>query len=147
MANKKDSTTVSLLNTQALFLRERHNYISESLNTVIELYKDLINIEKRKLDLTENEVEYIFDCLNGIIPNALAVQMLHASIEDAAVYDSLHLKYNVDVKQLSSKIQNMNNLQRLAIIDAAQVFWYCKADNVENTYEYKLRKSGLVREF
>lgn len=148
MASKKDSTTVSLLNYQADYLRERHSYVSESLNTLIEMYKDLISIEKRDLDLKKNEVEYVFDSLNGIIPNALSVQMLHASIEDSAVYDNLHLKYNVDVKKLSEKIQAMNNLQRLAIVDAAQVFWYSKApDNIEDVHSYKLRKSGLVREF
>lgn len=148
MAQKKDATTVSLLNTQAEYLRDRHNYISISLNILIEIYKDLINSEKRKLDLKKNEVEYIFNSLDGIILNALSVQMLHARIEDSAVYDNLHLKYDVDVKRLSEKIKNMNNLQRLAIIDAAQVFWYSKApDNVEDTYEYKLKKSGLIREF
>jgi hypothetical protein len=136
------TTTVTISNEFVDYVKSRFDFASSGVEEILNRYQQLITIEKRKLGLSKNEIMLIIDSLNSTMKDMMVVQMMHASVEDSCHYDNLDKKWEVDGKVLAEKIKNMNNLQRLAILDGVEYYW--KNSHLDS--DELLRKSGLWRE-
>ena len=65
----------------------------------------------------------IVDSLNGSIMDANTAQVLWAGIADSIRLDGLDKKWDVDGPALVEKLQGLNVLQAMALVDAAERFW------------------------
>lgn len=74
-------------------------------------------------NLAVDEACLIVDALNGNLMDANAARLLWASIEDAVKLDGLDKKWSVNGPELIQKLQRLNELQCMAIVDAAERFW------------------------
>jgi len=100
----------------------RSTVINRDLERLYTLYRRAL----AKIDLTVEEACLIVDALspNGSTIDANSARLLWASIEDACRLDGLDKKWNVDGQQLVQKLQQLNELQCMAIADAAERFWF-----------------------
>ena len=76
--------------------------------------------------LTEDEWKYLADSLNGTRVDGtfrFASSALVASIEDSDRIDGLGAKWEVDVKKLCDKIENMSGSQIEAVYRRVEFFW------------------------
>ncbi|KNZ70319.1 hypothetical protein Tfer_0879 [Thermincola ferriacetica] len=77
----------------------------------------------KQAGLTVDEACLIVDALNESLYSADTACLLWAGIGDACRLDGLDKKWNVDDVALVEKLQNLNELQSMAVIDAAERFW------------------------
>lgn len=106
--------------------QSRSTIIARDLERLYTLYRRAL----RQVDLTVDEACLIVDALNGSLTTADDAGLLWAKIEDAIHYDRLDEKWNVDGKSLVEKLQRLNEIQVLAIVDAAERFWQLDSNNV-----------------
>lgn len=72
------------------------------------------------VDLSTDEACLLIDALNGTTMNADTARMLWAEVEDACQIDHLDRKWEVDGRELVEKIKGLNEIQCMALIDAAE---------------------------
>ena len=104
----------------------RSTIISRDLNRLYTLYRRAL----RQVNLTVDEACLIVDALNGSITTADDAGLLWARILDAIRYDKLDEKWKIDGKELVEKLQQLNELQAMAIVDAAERFWQLDSNDV-----------------
>lgn len=97
----------------------RSGIISRDLERLYTLYSRAL----ATIPLQLNEAYLIVDALNGTLMDANTAKLLWAEIEDSIKLDHLDKKWQVEGKALVEKIRNLNEIQSLAIIDAAERFW------------------------
>ena len=97
----------------------RSTVITRDLERLYTLYRRAL----KRTDLTIDEACLITDALNSSLMTADTAHLLWASIEDAIKYEGLHKKWGVDGKALVEKLRSLNEIQSMAIIDAAEKFW------------------------
>lgn len=104
----------------------RSTTISRDLERLYALYRRAL----RQIDLTVDEACLIVDALNGSLTTADDASLLWARVEDAIHYEKLDEKWNVDGRALVDKLRGLNEIQALAVADAAERFWEIEsADN------------------
>ncbi len=74
-------------------------------------------------NLTEGDACLIVDVLNGTIMDANNARMLWAEVEDGCSLEGLAEKWEVDGPALVEKLKQLNDVQALAVVDAAEGFW------------------------
>ncbi len=130
----------SLLNELSARGDNRSGTISRDLERLYTLY----NRALATVSLELNEAYLIVDALNGVLMDANNAKLLWAEIEDAIKLDHLDQKWQVDSKALVEKLRNLNEIQAMAIIDAAERFWQAQKDgkNAEELLKKIFRISG-----
>jgi hypothetical protein len=130
----------SLLNELSARGDNRSGTISRDLERLYTLY----NRALATVSLELNEAYLIVDALNGVLMDANNAKLLCAEIEDAIKLDHLDQKWQVDSKALVEKLRNLNEIQAMAIIDAAERFWQAQKDgkNAEELLKKIFRISG-----
>lgn len=78
----------------------------------------------RRLDLTVDEACLIVDALNGTIHDVRSGVRFWIDVQDAIELEGLAEKWNVDGKALIEKLTALDELSCMAIVDAAERFWY-----------------------
>lgn len=107
----------------------RSAVINRDLDRLYTLYKRAL----REVPLTVAEAWLIVDTLNGTIMDANSARMLWASVEDAVKLDGLDKKWDVDGQALIEKLRKLNDIQALALVDAAERFWQeCPQENLQD---------------
>lgn len=97
----------------------RSGIISRDLERLYTLYKRAL----REVPLSLGETCLIVDALNGALIDADTARLLWAHVEDGIRIDGLDRKWNVDGAALVEKLRGLNDLQAMAIVDAAERFW------------------------
>lgn len=97
----------------------RSTIISRDLERLYTLYRRSL----RRVNLTIDEACLVVDALNSSLMTADTAHLLWASIEDAIQHEDLAKKWGVDGKVLVEKLQSLNEIQSMAVIDAAERFW------------------------
>lgn len=80
----------------------------------------------RRLDLTVDEACLIVDALNVTIHDVRSGVRFWIDVQDAIELEGLAEKWNVDGKALIEKLTALDELSCMAIVDAAERFWYGK---------------------
>lgn len=116
-------TSISLdprLDTQIASRGEnRSGVINRDLERLYTLYSRAI----REVSLSADEACLIVDTLNGTLMDANTARLLWANVEDACTLDHLDKKWEVDGPALVEKLQGLNDIQAMALVDAAERFW------------------------
>lgn len=97
----------------------RSTIINRDLERLYTLYRRAL----AQTRLTVDEACLIVDALNGSLHDANSARMVWASIEDACRLDGLGAKWEVDGPALVQKLQELTEVQAMAVIDAAERFW------------------------
>ena len=111
---------------------------SQTINRDLERLYDLYRRAIQETPLPLAEASLLVDCLNGSLVDARSAGMLWANVEDGIKYDGLEGKWEVDGKALVEKLRRLNQVQCLALIDAAERFWALPA--TERGIEEGVRK-------
>lgn len=102
---------------------ERGEARSTTINRDLERLYTLYRRSLRRVDLSVDEACVIVDALNSTLMTADTAHLLWASIQDAIEYENLAEKWNVDGSALIEKLRSLNEIQSMAVIDAAERFW------------------------
>ena len=97
----------------------RSTIISRDLERLYTLYQRAL----RRVDLTIDEACLVVDALNSSLMTADTAHLLWAGIEDAIQHENLAEKWGVDGQALVEKLRSLNEVQSMAVIDAAERFW------------------------
>ncbi len=97
----------------------RSGIISRDLERLYTLYRRAL----AQVPLTVEEACLIVDALNGAKLEADTARLLWAEIEDACHLDHLDEKWQVDGRALVQKLRELNEIQAMALVDAAERFW------------------------
>ncbi|MCB0132562.1 MAG: hypothetical protein KDD78_16990, partial [Caldilineaceae bacterium] len=80
---------------------------------------------------SDQECGLILDATNGtMFSEPFSISLIHAGIEDAIRYEKLGDKWGVDGPALVEKLAGLTYIQKLALVDAINVWW-----NGNNTKE------------
>lgn len=99
---------------------KRSTVINRDLERLYTLYDRAL----RRLDLTVDEACLIVDALNGTIHDVRSGVRFWIDVQDAIELEGLAEKWNVDGKALIEKLTALDELSCMAIVDAAERFWY-----------------------
>lgn len=130
MATERTSVTLTPEVLKELDARgPRSTIINRDLDRLYTLYRRAL----AQVGLTTREALLIADALNGILMNVTTVPLFWAQVQDAITLEHLDRKWQVDGQALVEKLRNLNEIQALAIIDAAERFWVqSQGEDVEN---------------
>lgn len=106
---------------------QRSPVINRDLERLYQLYARAL----RRVKLTVEEACLICDALNGTLHDVSSGTRFWFGIQDAIELDGLDEKWNVDGKALIEKLATLDDLAAMAIVDAAERFWYDKRENKE----------------
>lgn len=106
----------------ALAIREGER--SPIIASSLERYFEILRRELTSLRLSRGEMGMILDVLNGTaFSEPFSMQLLDAEIEDA-LQDSYAEKWEIDGPALVHKLRAASFAQKVAVIDAAERWWY-----------------------
>jgi hypothetical protein len=97
----------------------RSTVINRDLDRLYALYRRAL----AQVRLTTKETMLIADALNGILMDVTSVPLLWAQVQDAIALEHLDEKWQVDGQALVDKLRGLNEIQALAVVDAAERFW------------------------
>lgn len=97
----------------------RSTIISRDLERLYTLYRRAL----RRVNLTIDEACLVVDALNSSLYIADSAHLLWAGVEDTIQHENLAEKWGVDGKALVEKLRSLNEIQSMAVIDAAERFW------------------------
>lgn len=103
----------------------RSTIVNRDLDRLYTLYRRAL----ARIELTVDEACLIVDALNGSLMDANTVRMLWASIEDACQLNGLDTKWSVDGPGLVEKLRKLNEVQAMAVADAAERAWNISDQN------------------
>ena len=112
-------------------LKVRGKETSSLINRDLERLYSLYQRSLRQVQLTPAEACLIVDSQNGTLHDARSAPMLWGGIEDSINLDGLAEKWEIDGPALVEKLKQLNDLQCMSIIDAAERFWEeCPQGNI-----------------
>lgn len=79
-----------------------------------------------KIGLTENEMNLVYDALNGVWHNLVGdywKPLVVSEISDAIYFNNLDVKWDVDKNILSTKLSSLTDLQMLELLEMDMRFW------------------------
>lgn len=92
----------------------------------LERYLSIVNRSKVEMSkqFTDKECGLILDACNGIaFYDTVNIQLMPASVDDAIEMDGLDQKWGVDGKGLMHKLNALGYAERVAMVDAIQLWW------------------------
>jgi len=112
------------------------------INRSLERYFDLLARTRRELRqmFNDKEMGLILDALNGTaFFDTFGIYLVQHEIADAISMDGLDKKWEVDGKALRDKMNALTDAQKLAIVDAVQVWWDRVANGEQPEYGEALK--------
>lgn len=137
--------SISLMDNTMKEISKRYHVEGErsmAINRSLDRYFDLLTRTRRELRqlLNDKEMGLILDALNGTaFFDTFGIYLVHHEIADAISMDGLDKKWEVDGKALVNKMTTMNDAQRLALVDAVQVWWDRVANGEQPEYSEALK--------
>lgn len=104
-------------------INARGNSRSRVIQRDLDRYYGLLERALKRAKLSVKEACLIADVLNGTVIDARTAGMFWAEVEDGIELEGYDEKWGVDGQALVEKLKNLNELQAMAIIDAAERFW------------------------
>lgn len=105
---------------------DREGERSPLINKQLDRYFSLLERGRRELRalLSDNEMALILDALNGTgFFDVFSVYFVGMEIADAISLDRLDEKWGVDGGTLKNKMTALTDAQRMALVDAVQMWW------------------------
>jgi len=117
---------------------------SAAIANCLERYFSLIDKTRRGLRdrFSSNELGLIVDARNGTLWDSRSAQMLHVEIDDALA-DGLGEKWQVDGRALVEKLEALDLVQKLALVDAIER-WWMRVSRDENPQPDEVLKRKLL---
>lgn len=117
--------SVSLPPGLADAMRRRNSALSSAVTSALVRYLHILATARNNLpELTADEKALILDACNGtLFADAISVRLLPAQIADAIDIDHLDRKWHVDGDALNAKLMATTYVERLALVDAVQIWW------------------------
>ena len=137
--------SISLMDNTMKEISKRYHVEGErsmAINRSLDRYFDLLTRTRRELRqlLNDKEMGLILDALNGTaFFDTFGIYLVHHEIADAISMDRLDEKWEIDGKALVDKMTAMNDAQRLALVDAVQVWWDRVANGEQPEYSEALK--------
>ncbi len=125
-------------------LSARGDNLSGTINRDLERYYALLDRALHSVPLTEQEAWFLLDLLNGTFCDVSTAEMLWAEAQDGIEFESMDQKWAVDGAELVKKLQGLNALQALALVDAVERFW--ERHNFESVDNSIVRKYFSIPE-
>lgn len=104
-------------------LRQRGDNRSGTVNRDLERLYTLYKHALQEVDLSTDEACLICDVLNGTWTDVTSARYLAAEVADGIKLNALDQKWEVDGKALVGKLDALDRLHALALVDAAERFW------------------------
>lgn len=123
MAKTRITITIDPATHAAVSMRQ--DSLSEAINVSLDRYLTLIASAQRALDkaLSSEEKGLTLDALNGVhLGGTHAAMFAVVSIRDA-VADGYDQKWGVNADALTAKLDALTQLDQVAIVDAAEMWW------------------------
>lgn len=95
------------------------NVIARDLDRLYSMYRRAL----ARTPLTTQEACLLCDALNGSLMDAPSAHLLYAEIDDACRLDHLDAKWHVDRQGFVARLREMDDIQCMALVDAAERFW------------------------
>lgn len=112
-------------------LKFRGKETSAIINRDMERLYALYLRSLRQVQLSPEEACLITDSLNGSLYDANSARMLWGGIQDSIELEGLAEKWVIDGPALVEKLKQLNEIQCMAIIDAAERYWEeCPQENI-----------------
>lgn len=99
---------------------------SQTINQSLDRYFDLMSRGRRELRqiFEDKEIALILDALNGTgFFDAFSIYLIEHEIADAIAMDNLDQKWGVDGSGVINKMQQLSPGQKLALVDAVEIWW------------------------
>ena len=121
-------------NTSAVGLRDLKRYYA------------LLSYHLLELSLTASEASLICEALKNyrVEDDSEQARVIWKRVEAAIQQDQLDQKWGVDGKAFVRKLQTLNHLQFVALVDAVERYWV-RAQSGHESLEAKLSGVGLIK--
>jgi hypothetical protein len=131
---------------QAALLERGENPIAIELRD-LKRYYSLLNYHLLELTLCPSEVHLVCDALKDyrVEDDSEQARVVWKQVAAAMQRDQLDQKWKIDGSALIRKLQALNHLQFIALVDAVERFWIREKSNLHETKEAKLSRIGLIR--
>lgn len=116
------STIVSALDSRGA----RSTIISRDLERLYTMYERAL----RRISLSVEEACLIVDALNGTINDLSTAARFWIGVQDAIELEGFDQKWQVDGDALIKKLQELDEITALAIVDAAERFWESQSEDI-----------------
>lgn len=127
MAHKKYGISMSAEVANQIETRIEHDGDrSPTIARQLERYFSLLERARRELRaiLTEQEMSLIVDALNGTaFMDTFSLYFVNHEVSDAIDMDGLDTKWVANGDVLKTKMNSLNDVQRVALVDAVQRWW------------------------
>lgn len=104
-------------------IKLRGQEVSTIIGRDLERLYTLYSRALRQVNLTIKEASLLVDLLNGTLSDANSAASLHWEVDDGIRLDGLDSKWGIDGAEFIKKIASLSEIQKLALIDAAERFW------------------------
>jgi hypothetical protein len=124
-------------------LERREGARSTVINTTLERYFWLVDMERRQLRqlLNNGEIALICDVLNGtMFADPYSVNFVSMEVQDSISMDRLDEKWQIDGPALVQKLKGLSYGTMLALVDAVQMWWHriSQGESLQPTIEHVL---------
>lgn len=110
-------------------------------------YYTLLNYRLIELYLTESECQLVCEALKDyrIEDDPDRARTIWKQIYAVAMRENLDRKWNVNRKIFHYKIQNLNQLQAVALVDAVERYWVRAQSQPQESIHARLRSVDLIK--
>jgi hypothetical protein len=110
-------------------------------------YYALLNYHLLELSLSASEVHLICEALKDyrVEDDSEQARVIWKQVAAAMQRDQLDQKWNVDSSAFIHKLQTLNHLQFMALVDAVERYWIREKSNPDESKEKKLSRIGLIK--
>jgi hypothetical protein len=110
-------------------------------------YHVLLNYHLLELTLSPNEVHLVCEALKDyrVEDDSEQARVIWKQVAAAMQRDQLDQKWKIDGNAFIRKLQALNHLQFIALVDAVERFWIREKSNLHESKETKLSRIGLIK--
>jgi hypothetical protein len=128
-------------------LRQRGSHASAVGLRDLKRYYTLLNYHLLELAFSADEASLICEVLADYQFEADAEQArtIWQRVDDAIQLEQLNPKWRVNGECLIRKLQGLNHLQAIALVDAVERYWVREESNPHESLETKLSRVDLIK--
>jgi hypothetical protein len=144
-------TTGGFMNSQDLEIKAALTERGEDSSGIelrdLKRYYSLLNYHLLELTLCPSEVHLVCDALKDyrVEDDSEQARVIWKQVAAAIQRDQLDQKWKIDGSALIHKLQALNHLQFMALVDAVERFWIREKSNLHESKETKLSRIGLIK--
>ncbi len=123
----------------------------EDISTVglrdLKRYYALLNYHLLETSWTENEAHLICEALKGyqLEDDPQQGRTIWQQVDTAVHRDHLDQKWTVNSETFHRKIQALNHLEAIALVDAVERYWVREQSHIQESLQTRLRRVDLVK--